>query len=154
MVQFIIFPFIEKRDRLKRNVQVKTKMLKDMLYLRSEYDVIREKSELIKAQFAARAKDFTLFSFLDKLSGEVEVKDRISYMKPSTSVKKNSPYKILMVEMKFQDITIEQLSKYLYMIETSNNMVKIKRLSISKKGRQDQGLNAVIQVETIESISL
>ena len=71
-------------------------------------------------------------------------------MKPSTSVQKDSPYKISQVEMKLQSLTLEQLTTYLHMIETSKNMVYIKRLSILKTGKQEGFIDAVIQVETVE----
>ncbi len=150
LIQFIVFPFIDKRKLVKRNLQVKTKILQDMLVLKSEYDAIFEKVKSSKARFAKREKDFTLFSFLDKLAGEAGIKNNITYMKPSTASQKNSPYKISMVEMKLQAITLDQLTRYLHMIETSKNMVNIKRLSISKKETQEELIEAVLQVETFE----
>lgn len=148
--QFILFPFIDERDRLKRTIKVKTKILKEMIVLKSEYDMIKKKYDLSKNLIAKRKKGFTLFSFLDKNTGEAGIKDHISYMKPSSSVQKNSKYKISLVEMKLQAITIEQLTTYLYKIETSKNNVFIKRISITKTGKQEQFINAVLHVETIE----
>jgi len=148
--QFILFPFIDERDRLKRTIKVKTKILKEMIVLKSEYDMIKKKSDLSKNLIAMRKKGFTLFSFLDKNTGEAGIKDHISYMKPSSSVQKNSKYKISLVEMKLQAITLEQLTTYLYKIETSKNNVFIKRISITKTGKQEQFINAVLHVETIE----
>lgn len=148
--QFILFPFIDERDRLKRTIKVKTKILKEMIVLKSEYDMIKKKSGLSKNLIAMRKKGFTLFSFLDKNTGEAGIKDHISYMKPSSSVQKNSKYKISLVEMKLQAITLEQLTTYLYKIETSKNNVFIKRISITKTGKQEQFINAVLHVETIE----
>jgi general secretion pathway protein M len=52
--------------------------------------------------------------------------------------------------MKLQAITLEQLTTYLYKIETSKNNVFIKRISITKTGKQEQFINAVLHVETIE----
>jgi len=148
--QFILFPFIDERDLLKRTIKVKTKILKEMIVLKSEYDMIKKKSGLSKNLIAKRKKGFTLFSFLDKNTGEAGIKDHISYMKPSSSVQKNSKYKISLVEMKLQAITLEQLTTYLYKIETSKNNVFIKRISITKTGKQEQFINAVLHVETIE----
>jgi general secretion pathway protein M len=84
------------------------------------------------------------------LAGEAGVKDHVSYMKPTTKVQKNSPYKISRVDMKLDAITLEQLTTYLYGVETSKNMVDIKRISISKKDKKQGLLTAVLQVETVE----
>ena len=150
LIHFIVFPTVGKRERLKRTLQVKTKILEEMIALKSEYDAINKKTDLSKVHFAGRETGFTLFSFLDKLTGEAGIKDHITYMKPSTSVQKNRPYKISKVEMKLQGLTLQQLTSYLHMVETSKNMVRIKRLSISKTGKQEGFIDAVLQVETSE----
>jgi len=92
-----------------------------------------------------------LFSFLDDLAGNAGVKDHISYMKPSTTVQQNSDLKVSNVEMKLQGINLDHLTSYLHMIETSPNMVLIKSLSISKQGKQEGMINAILRLETIET---
>ena len=148
--QFIVFPFLDKKERLKRTLQAKTDILEKMTALQSEYNTIKKRTELSKSNFAKRDTGFTLFSFLDKLTGKAGVKNHVTYMKPSTSVQKNSPFKISQVEMKLQGLTLQQLTSYLHMVETSKNMVNIKRLSISKTGKLENLIDAVLQVETAE----
>ena len=151
IMQFIVLPVFDKQDRLQRSLKVKTKNLEHMIDLKSQHDAIIQRTDLSKAHFENRAKGFTLFSFLDKLSGKAGVKDHITYMKPSTTVQKNSPYKTSRVEMKLRGLTLQQLTVYLHMVETSKNMVNVKRLSISKSGKQQAGfIDAVLQVETSE----
>ena len=150
LLQFIIFPSFDKRKGLKRVLRAKTDMLEEMTALKSEYNTIKKRTELSKLRFEKREKGFTLFSFLDKLTGKAGIKNHVIYMKPSTSVQKNSPFKISQVEMKLQGLTLKQLTSYLHMVETSKNMVNIKRLSISKTGKQEGFIDAVLQVETAE----
>jgi general secretion pathway protein M len=54
------------------------------------------------------------------------------------------------VEMKLDGITLKQLTTYLHGVETSKNMVDVKRISISKKDKKQRLLTAVLQVETVE----
>ena len=148
--QFIVFPFLDKKERLERTLQAKTDILEKMTALQTEYNTIKKRTELSKSHFAKRDAGFTLFSFLDKLTGKAGIKNHVTYMKPSTSVQKNSPFKISQVEMKLQGLTLQQLTSYLHMVETSKNMVNIKRLSISKTGKLENLIDAVLQVETAE----
>jgi len=150
VIQFIISPIINKRDRLERTLQAKTKILEQMSALQSEYGIIKEKAVTYKKRFNARNKNFTLFSFLDRLADKTGIKNHISYMKPSTSDKGQSGYKISKVEMKLQSITLSQLTSYLHGVETSKNVVSIKRISIVKTGSQEKYVNAVLQIETVE----
>jgi len=150
LIQFIVFPSIDKRKRLRRTLQVKEDALLEMISLKSDYDAIEKRTNLAKVHFKNREKGFTLFSFLDRLTGKARIKEYVTYMKPSTAVQKNNSFKISQVEMKFKGLTLKQLTTYLHMVETSKNMVHIKRLSISKTGKQESFVDAVLQVETVE----
>ncbi len=150
VIQFVVFPMIDRHQRLQRTLQVKMNTLNEMLNLKSAYDKIVEKAAIAEDRFTQRKKGFTLFSFLDKLAGKTALKNKIIYMKPSTSAQKDKKYKIAMVEMKLQSINLKQLTTYLYRIETSENMVFIRRISISKE-KKDRGLvNAVLNIVTFE----
>ncbi len=150
LIQVIISPIINKKERLTRTLQAKTKTLEEMRILQSEYGIIGEKAELSKKRFETRKKDFTLFSFLDRLADKSGIKNHITYMKPSTSAREKSGYKVSKVEMKLQSITLKQLMSYLHGVETSKNVVSIKRISIVKTGIKEGYVNVVLQIETVE----
>jgi hypothetical protein len=150
IVTLIVEPFLSNTDRLKKNLQDKTATLEQMRQLQSEYAELTQKSEVSEALFSRRKKGFKLNSFLVKMAAEAGIRNNISSMKPSTKVQKNGRYKISRVEMKLDAITLEQLTTYLYEVETSKNMVEIKRLVISKKDKKQALITAVMQVETFE----
>jgi general secretion pathway protein M len=150
IVVFIVGPFLSRTDQLKNGLRTRAAMLEQMQQLRFEYNTLTQKEKISKSRFRRREKGFTLFSFLDRLAGEAGIKDRISYMKPSKKVDRNSGYQISRVEMKVEGITLEQLTNYLYGVETSQNMVDIKKISISKKDKKQSLITTVLQVETVE----
>jgi general secretion pathway protein M len=150
IVTLVVEPFLSRTDQLKKSLDDKAAVLEQMRQLQSEYGTLTQKAEVSKALFNRRQKGFKLFSFLDQLAGEAGIKDQIIYMKPSTKVDKNSPYKISRVEMKLDAITLKQLTTYLYGVETSKNMVEVNRISISKMDKKQGLLTAVLQVETVE----
>lgn len=151
VIQLIISPILNKKRRLDRQIEAQGKTLQDMLELKSEYETIKKMTDAAKTSVAGRNSGFTLFSFLDNLAGQAGLKDRIAYMKPSTSIQEDGPFKISIVETKLQAITMKQLTAYIYRIETSRNMVRIKRLSITKTGKQAGTIDAVLLVETFET---
>ena len=151
ITQFIIMPVFEKRNELRQQVTGKKDTLLDMKLLRSDYMTMREQLELSQQGLKKRSADFTLFSFLDRLAGNTGLKDHIAYMKPSTSVKEDSGLKISRVELKLQEVTMKDLTSYLFQVETSENMVIVRRLSITKTGKDSGFVTAVLQVETFES---
>lgn len=150
IVTLVVEPFLSRTDQLKKSLDDKAAMLEQMRQLQSEYGTLTQKAEVSKALFSRRQKGFKLYPFLGQLADEAGIKDNITYMKPTTKVDKNSPYKISRVEMKLDAITLKQLTTYLYGVETSKNMVEINRISISKMDKKQGLLTAVLQVETVE----
>jgi len=151
LIKIIFTPVVNKKYRLKENLSAKETQLKEMIALKTEYDALKRNSELSERSFLKRDSGFTLFSFLDNLAGRAGVKENINYMKPTTTKKPGSERKKTTVEMKLQGITLNQLTIYLHGIETSKNMIFVKRLSISKKGKQEGFITVVLQAETFES---
>ena len=149
-IQFIVLPLYGKKSRLKSAIQGKERELAEIQLLQKEYGDIRNKAEQALKQISKRDKGFTLFSFLDRLAGEKGVKDRIAYMRPSSTPKENAPYKISLVEMELQAITLPQLVGFLHGIETSENLVAVKRMSIASSGKLAASIDVVLQVETLE----
>ena len=149
IIYYIVFPILDKKERLNASLAVQAENLREMASLQSEYRSLVTKADAAKKFFSKRDKGFTLFSFLDRLAREKGLKDHIDYMKEAPKTKrKDSPYKIKIVEMKIKDVNIKQLGPYLHGVETSPNLVYIRGLSISKTGKNRGVIDAVLQVET------
>jgi general secretion pathway protein M len=151
IVQFIIRPFFENKNQLERTLQTRIVELQQMRELQAEYKALKDKMQLSQVRANKREKGFTLNSFLVQTAGQVGIKDRISSMKPTTTTQKNSNLKVSRVEMKLDAISLEQLTAFLHGVETSNNMVMVRKLSISKKDKKEGPINVIMQVETIEA---
>jgi len=149
--QFGVSPFLEKKKLFERQLASKEKALQEVMLLKSEYEKILNKNESLKKIYSQREKNFTLFAFLEKLAVKAGVNGNIDYMKPSSSLDKDSKIELALVEMKLKEIKISQLMSYLYLVETSKNVVFVKRLAISRDGKNKGSISAVLHVETIKS---
>jgi general secretion pathway protein M len=150
IAQLIIFPILDRRTRLRGQIMTQTRALAEMNQLKSEYEKLTQHAHQSGLKLKARVSGFTLFSFLDTLAGKSGIKQNIAYMKPSTTTLKNSPYTLSMVELKINTLTMEQLVNFLHGVETSPNLIWIKRISISKDEKEGDLINAVVQVETYQ----
>lgn len=150
VLQFLVFPLMDKNERLEKTISTRQQELAEIQVLRTQYRETAQKAESMQQRLKTRRRGFTLFSFLEALAGQTGVKTRIAYMKPSSTTLKESSYRISSVEMKLQEVTMSQLLAYLHGIETSRDMISIKRLSISKGEKNSDLLNTVFQVETLE----
>jgi general secretion pathway protein M len=147
--QFVIFPFLDERKRMRRSIAAKQESFKEVLRLRGEYEVQKKGFQGIKQILSKRKAGFTLFSFLEKSAGEAELKGHIKYMKPSTT-QSTGPYKESTVEMKLEQITLKQLVDYLYRVESPESLISIKRISIKENKGESGYLDAVFQVFTFQ----
>jgi len=150
LLQFLVFPLLEKNDRLSSKLISRQHELEQIRLLQAEYRQTSQKAEQAQRFIKRRPRGFTLFSFLETLAGKTNVKNNIAYMRPTSTADKDSPYRLSLVEMKLADITTSQLMAYLHGIEASNNMIFVKRLSISKEERKPDLITTVFQVETLE----
>jgi general secretion pathway protein M len=150
LFQLVVFPFIDNRRRMQRGIEAKTEALRTIATLSSEYTRLQEDAVGTKQRLAARQKNFTLFSYLEKAAGEAAVKKNIKYMKPSASTVRG-PFKESLVEMKLEKVTLQQLTGYLQKIESPQDIVSIRRISIQSGKEEDGYLDAVLQVLTLDN---
>jgi len=151
ILNLVVFPVLSSKEKLQRSIEVDQQRLKEIVALSAEYEALQGDSGGIGKQLTARGKDFTLFSLLERLATQGGLKDRIKYIKPSTSQTKGQ-YQISSVEMQFEQITMQQLFKYLHQVEEPRNVVSIKRLSIKKHKEQSGYVDATLQVSTVQPV--
>jgi len=145
----LIFPFFEKREKLKKGISARNKDLVEMKVKSVAHQTRKNSSFEVQAALARRKKSFTLFSFLDRAAGAAKVKEHIKYMKPSAP-KVTGQYKELTVEMNLERITLDQLVGYLHGIESQEDFIIVKRISIKKNKKEPGYLDAIMQVLTFE----
>lgn len=142
------FPVIRHRKSLDQAIHAKTLELEEIQGLQKAHSLLKQDAEGIRSLLALREKSFTLFSYLDRSAGIAGVKEKIAYMKPSGSDVQSSDFKVFQVEMKIQSISLHQLSAFLYGVETTDSLVRVKKALIAKSG-QAEGIDVTLWVETI-----
>ncbi|MBN2061311.1 MAG: hypothetical protein JW882_12935 [Deltaproteobacteria bacterium] len=149
-LQFLAVPFFEKRNRMRRSIEAMEKDIVEMVLLSGEYRNLKQESQNVQGLLAGRKKGFTLFSFLENAAGEAQVKENIKYMKPSIS-EGIGEYKESMVEMRLEELNLKQIVSYLNRIESSGDLVVVKRISIQGNKMKKGYIDAVLQVMTYQT---
>lgn len=150
LLQVFVFPFFEKRSRIRKGLAAKEQSLREIVKLRSELEVLEKGSEDIRKSLSKRTPGFTLFSYLEEAANKADIKERIKYMKPSSSSSGAGPFKESSVEMRLDAITLQELIQYLHLIESPDELVNIKRLSIGQNTKEKGYLDAIVQVVTFQ----
>ncbi len=149
VVQFVLLPLVDKRKRLRKAIASRELALTEMRDMQVQYGLLHEQSDGLEEQLTRRNVNFSLFSFLEKMATETKIKDHIAYLKPST-VTGEGVLRQVLVEMKLQTIGLKQLVSFLQRIESPENVVTIKRISIQENKKAKGTLDVIMQVISID----
>jgi Tfp pilus assembly protein PilO len=144
-VQFAVFPWLDVRDKVKSSIAVNKKILRELEVQGREYAVLKRSSDAIKKVVEQRPSGFALFSYLEKKANDTGLKAHIKSINPlkPTSV---GLYEEAAVEIKIENLTIKQLTDFMYNVESLEQMVRIRRMTIGKMKETPEYLVADIQV--------
>ncbi len=149
VVQLMIIPFWNARTNLMTSIERKSSELVKIKKLQEEYLQFKVQEGGIRAKILERSPGFTLFTFLDKQVTKAQVKKQIKYMKPST-LEGDDNLNESIVEMKLQKTTLKDLVSFILLIESEENVVSIRRISIQESGGRLGYLDVILQIRTFE----
>ncbi|OEU51534.1 MAG: hypothetical protein BA862_07565 [Desulfobulbaceae bacterium S3730MH12] len=149
VLQLVILPLLDVRTDLETSIEKKSSELEKIKQLKGEYQRLKVQEGGIQAMIADRSPGFTLFTFLDKQVTEAQVKKQIKYMKPSTE-EGDDNLNESMVEMKLQRITLKALVSFIMLVESEENVVSIRRISVQESGNEQGYLDVILQIITFE----
>ena len=120
----------------------------DMREMQDEIAHLSRRSNSLEQLVAVRPADFSLFAFIEEKCAETQVKDNISYMKPSDPTG-DGPVQQVMVEMKLKAIRLNLLVAFLERVESAEHIVALKRISIRVNKKEHGSLDVIMQVITL-----
>jgi hypothetical protein len=152
LVQFAVVPYFEARQTVRRAIGANEKVRRELGVLGEEYGIIRQRTEEIRQVIQRRPPGFALLSHLEKRAGDAGVKTNIRSMNPLPSAPAGT-YEETAVEMKLDKLTMKQLTDFLVLVESPEEMIRVRRLSLVKMKESPEYLSALIQVSTYQSLS-
>ena len=142
-----VFPLREARQRLDRSIAANERALKEMSALGGEYAALRQQAEDIRQALARRPRDFSLFAYLEKKAAETQLKPNIKYIHPSRPVAAGA-FEESSVEMKLDDVTLRQITDFLLAVESSGEMVRVRKIAIAKMKERPEYLTMTLKAAT------
>jgi general secretion pathway protein M len=149
LMQFAVFPLLDNRVQLRRGIAERENALLEMRELQERYRELHSQANSLADQLGGRNAGFSLFAFLEQNATKTDVKKNIAYMKPS-EIADDGPFKEVYVEMKLQAVTLRQLVSFLQLVESPENIVALKRLSIQENKKEQDTLDVILQVVSLD----
>lgn len=151
LVQFAAVPYFEARQKVSGAIVGNEKALRELATLGAEYGVLRRRSEEIRRVIERRPPDFALFSYLEKRAGDAGVKTNIKSINPLKSAPAGA-YEETAVEMRLDKLTMKQLTDFLYLVESREELVRIRKMSVAKMKESPEYLSVLLQVFTYQAL--
>ena len=142
--KFGIVSVQKKVVALDKKIARKEEVLKEIKSLQNAYS--RFKAGRVVGDLPTRERDFTPLAFLEKLSMKIGVKDRhkLTYKEPR---KFDDEHLETSVSVELNGIDMGQLLNYLYDVENSPELLRIKNVHIIRQ--KDGLLEATFEVSTL-----
>jgi hypothetical protein len=128
LIAVIIGPLLHSKSKLDKAIALNDQQLRKIYVMSAN---IKAFDAVSKGNKDAR---FTLISYLEELSKQLSISDRVEYMKPisdSTEANRES------VEVKIRGLYQDDLIGLLFGIESSRYPIKIKRFNLRKAEKGD-----------------
>ena len=142
-------PAVKRMEMLDRLSIRKRTELKEIVKLKEEYLSQKSVIDRINKELSKKRKGFAIFSFLEETANNLGIKGNIISMKPSNAVI-GDLYKESSIEIRVEGITLKQLTEYLYKIENTDQVLKIKRLKIKPRTENPRIVNVTFKVSTFD----
>jgi len=134
----------------RAQVAARESALREMLILKSDYQRIQTQVGTLERSIKAGPQGNVL-SRLETMANQAQIKDKITSMDPK-SAPPNDLYKENVIEIRLSNVNLKQLVDYLYRIENSNQLLKIKRLRIKVRSDKAQFLDVNFRVSSFEPL--
>lgn len=131
ILALVVFPLWDARAKMKKSITANTRKLAEMEKIDADYAVADAQIARIKSAVLSRQADFTLFAYLEKKALAAGVKGSIRQMNSMQGVKSPS-FEESLIDLKLEKITIRQLADFLYQIESPAELIRIRRITVTK----------------------
>ncbi len=142
---FVLEPLLGRNRDLDRLIEQKTREYGEVVRLGEEHHQAQARLESLKAQLSRAPQNFQLLSFLENLTVQNGIRDRIAYMRPQP-IATVGRFREQSVEMRLDAVTINQTIKFLDQLATAPQGLRVKRLSMVRRYDNADRLDVVVQV--------
>lgn len=141
----LLEPLLTRNRDLDRLIAQKTREHGEVVRLGEEYRQAQARLESLRARLSRAPQNFQLLSYLESLTVQNGIRDRIAYMRPQPAATVGS-FREQSVEMRLDAVTINQTITFLDQLASAPPGLRVKRLSVVRRYDNANRLDVVVQV--------
>jgi general secretion pathway protein M len=148
----VISPALSKQDLLAKSIAKRRQDLVKISEIKGKLQRFQRDRGDVQEMIKGRGS-FTLLSYLEAVTREIGIDQRIQYIKPVTFPEGEGKLRPEGIEISLDGINVEQLVSFLHRIEYSGKLLHVKRIKILRASKEKTSLLKVtLQVNTYNPV--
>jgi type II secretory pathway component PulM len=144
-----ISPRLERIKRLDRAIASETRRLEQVRGLSQAVSELNEREARIQEQMRKRTMDVTsVASAVESLAKETSVMEQVQYLKPEQA-KVSEQFREASVALKMVEVTLPKLVEFLYRVESSERVLRVKNLQVRLNPKDNSKLDVSLVIFTL-----
>lgn len=144
-------PALARIETLNRVISEKQQELEKIRTKSKEYNFLRDGIDDLRTKIASQPDNFELMLFLESLIAECGLSSNV-YKMDKQELPLDSSYYETIVEIRFENISLNQLVNFLVRLESSRVLAKTKSLYIKRNPSDKNLLNSTVEVHNARAI--
>ena len=149
--QVFVRPALGRVKTLRRVVLEKQQVLDELRLKSQEYDSISSELDKMRRQIEKEQEDTRILSVVEQIQKDCGLVQKVVYMKPTT-IAIDDRYEQTSIEIRLQDVTLNQLIQFLWEIESSKLFAGIRTLDIKCGTRDTSLLDTALTIASLSTI--
>lgn len=144
-------PSLERAAQAQEQIARKEKQLKQLMELRARWDNLKARRAALEARLEGRGKEFNLQAALQEAAGRAGVTANVKAAAESPPAQVGR-YRRRAVELRLEELTLDQFMNYLYEVDDPRKMIRIDRLEVCPRLDNPYYLDISLTVSTIDAV--
>lgn len=155
MLTFLwLLPSLEKIRRLDRAIASEAKRLEQVRELYRAVSELSDREAKLQDQIKKRSTEsFSVASVVESIARDAGVMEQVQYLKPEQG-KLTDQFREALVSLKIGEITPTQLVDFLYRLESSERILRVRNLQLRPSPKESGKLDATLTVFTLIAASV
>lgn len=141
----ILSPYREKMSQLEAKMVSRQRQLRELRELESQYARLKAQMAMAERRLEGKGKSFSLFSFVEATTESQGIRDNLVSLRPH-KVPAQGEFNEESVEVKLDRVSLEQLVRLLYALESAEAFLQVKTLKVKSRFDDSSLLDTVLTI--------
>lgn len=148
----VLAPYQAAIERHETRIESRQKQLQQIHELRNEYLTLNKKLNSAERRLEQASRGFSLFSFLEEVTAQTGVRDRLVSMRPQSTATRGE-YREESVEIRLERLALPQIVQLMHSLEQAEAFLTTRSLRIKSRFDDRSRFDTVLVISSYQRAS-